>query len=78
MRIFFMKRQGIKAMRFGEVDKKDFLIPPFALFYFYVIFAAPLHLPQVSTQEMFRSDIVSWSRVGLCCLGLAVLLSISD
>lgn len=74
VRPYFMKQRGIKAMRFGELDKKDFLIPPFALFYFYVIFAAPLHLPQVSTQQMFRSDIVSWSGVGLCCVGLTVLL----
>jgi hypothetical protein len=29
-RALLMKRQGIKAMKFGNTDKKDFLIPPFA------------------------------------------------
>jgi hypothetical protein len=27
-------------MNFGRIDKKDFLIPPFAIFYFYIVFAA--------------------------------------
>ena len=31
---------GIQAMKFGEIDKKDFLIPPFAFFYFYIVFGA--------------------------------------
>src|SRR6266487_3624188 len=29
-RVFLLKRQGIKAMKFGSTDKTDFLIPPFA------------------------------------------------
>jgi hypothetical protein len=44
IRVFLLKRQGIKAMKFGSVDKTDFLIPPFALFYFYVLFAACVRL----------------------------------
>ena len=40
-RIILMGKLGIKAMRFGEMDKKDFLIPPFALIYFYLVFAVP-------------------------------------
>lgn len=40
VRVLLMRRKGIKAMQFGRIDKKDFLIPPFALFYFYVVFAA--------------------------------------
>ena len=39
-RISVLRRQGIKAMKFGNMDKTDFLIPPSALFYFYVLFAA--------------------------------------
>ncbi|HHV08761.1 MAG TPA: hypothetical protein GXX75_00585 [Clostridiales bacterium] len=27
-RAFQLKKMGIKAIRFGEMDKKDFLIPP--------------------------------------------------
>jgi len=40
LRVVLMRRPGIKAMKFGDIDKKDFLIPPFALFYFYTVFAA--------------------------------------
>ena len=32
IRALLMRRKGIKAIHFGEIDKKDFLIPPFALF----------------------------------------------
>jgi protein-S-isoprenylcysteine O-methyltransferase Ste14 len=33
-----------------EGDQTDFLIPPFALFYFYIVFAAAFALPTVSRQ----------------------------
>ena len=48
-----MKKEGIEAMNFGKQDKTDFLIPPFALFYFYTVFAAAFNLPTVSTQAFF-------------------------
>ena len=73
-RVVMMKRRGIKAMHFGDLDKKDFLIPPFALFYFYVVFAAAFNLPTVSRQEFFHSDVVSWVGVLLCLVGLLLLL----
>jgi len=47
-RVLLMKRKGIEAMNFGKIDKKDFLIPPFALFYFYLVFAAAFNLPAAS------------------------------
>jgi hypothetical protein len=37
IRVVLLKKQGIKAMKFGAIDKRDFLIPPFALFYFYLV-----------------------------------------
>lgn len=39
-RVLLMRRSGMNVMHFGKIDKKDFLIPPFALLYFYVVFAA--------------------------------------
>jgi hypothetical protein len=33
-RVLLLNRQGIKAVKFGNIDKNDFLISPFALFYF--------------------------------------------
>ncbi len=73
-RVLLMKRRGIRAMNFGKIDKKDFLIPPFALFYFYVVFAAAFNLPAVSKQEFFHSGTVSWVGVLLCLSGLLLLL----
>ena len=72
-RVLLMRRKGIKAMKFGSIDKKDFLVPPFALFYFYIVFAAAFHLPTVSRQEFFHSGIVSWIGVLLCLAGLFLL-----
>ena len=73
-RVILLKRAGTKAMHFGKIDKKDFLIPPVALLYFYTIFAAALHWPLLSTQKFFRSEIVAWVGVALCFSGLFVLL----
>jgi protein-S-isoprenylcysteine O-methyltransferase Ste14 len=73
-RVLLMKRQGITAMKFGTVDKKDFLIPPFALFYFYIIFAEAFPLPALSCQEFVRSDFFTWIGVAFCTGGLGLLL----
>ena len=73
-RVLLLKRQGTKAMKFGDVDKKDFLIPPFALFYFYMVFASAFGLPAPSTEEIFHSGILSWVGVASCLAGLGLLL----
>lgn len=73
-RVFLMKRRGIAAMHFGKMDKTDFIIPPFALFYFYLVFAEVFHLPSVSTQRFFLSEALVWLGVGCCVAGLALLL----
>lgn len=73
-RVLLMKRQGIKAMKFGNIDKKDFLIPPFALFYFYMVFAYALGLPAPSREPIFHSEIMSWAGVAVCLAGLGLLL----
>ena len=73
IRASLMRRSGTKAIHFGEIDKKDFLIPPFALFYFYLVFAAAFGFPTVSTQRFFHSSIVSWAGALLCLTGLLLL-----
>lgn len=73
VRAMLMRRAGIRAMNFGKIDKKDFLIPPFALFYFYLVFAATFHLPTVSRQEFCHSEIVSWVGVLFCLAGVFLL-----
>ena len=73
-RVALMRRHGISAMLFGKLDKKDFLIPPFALFYFYQVFAGAFSLPAVSKQQFFDSEIVSWIGVLFCLMGLILFL----
>jgi protein-S-isoprenylcysteine O-methyltransferase Ste14 len=73
-RVIMMKSSGTRAVHFGNLDKTDFLIPPFALFYFYTVFAAAFDLPLVSTQEFFQSEVVAWVGVALCFGGLILLL----
>ena len=73
-RVLIMRRRGTAAMQFGKIDKTDFLIPPFALFYFYLILAAAFRLPTVSRQEFFHSEIISWMGVLFCLAGLLLLL----
>jgi protein-S-isoprenylcysteine O-methyltransferase Ste14 len=71
-RVSMMRRKGIAAMHFGNIDKTDFLIPPFALFYFYLIFAHAFHWSTVSTQEFFNSAIIPWIGVLFCLVGLFI------
>ncbi len=73
-RSLLMKRKGIKAMNFGKIDRTDFLILPFAIFYFYLVFAAAFNFPTVSTQEFFDSEVISWVGVFFCLAGLLLLL----
>lgn len=73
-RVLLMKRNGIEAMNFGKMDKTDFLIPPFALFYFYLVFANTFTLPTVSRQEFFHSPAIAWLGVLFCLAGLLLLL----
>lgn len=61
-------------MKFGQLDKTDFMIPPFALFYFYLIFAAAFGLPTVGTQEFFHSVATAWAGVFFCLGGIALML----
>ena len=72
-RVTLMNRSGIKAMHFGKLDKKDYLIPPFAIFYFYIVLAAAFNFPAVSNQVFFHSAIASWGGVFFCIAGLVIL-----
>jgi protein-S-isoprenylcysteine O-methyltransferase Ste14 len=74
IRISVLRRQGIKAMKFGNIDKTDFLIPLFALFYFYVLFAAAFHWPTMTTNQFFHSEIISWTGVLFCLAGLSLFV----
>ncbi len=69
IRSLMLKRQGFRVVEFGKKDKKDFLLPPFVLFYFYLILANAFGLPSISGQEIFYVELVSWIGVALCFAG---------
>lgn len=73
-RVFLLKRKGIAATKFGKLDKTDFIILPFAIFYFYLIFANAFNFPSPAHSELFKSEITGWLGVVLCIVGLALLL----
>jgi len=73
-RVLMLRRQGIQAMKFGQIDRKDFLIPPFMLFYFYLVFAAAFGWPSVSHQQLFHSAPAAWTGVAVCTAGLMMIL----
>jgi protein-S-isoprenylcysteine O-methyltransferase Ste14 len=73
-RVLMLKKQGIQAMQFGAIDKKDFLIPPFAFFYFYLVFAHAFGWPSIREQEIFYSEAVAWVGVFFCVAALGLIL----
>lgn len=68
-----LKKLGIKAFKFGEMDKKDFIIPPFAMLLFYLICSNAFNLPRLGT-ELFRNESIGWIGVVFCLLGLLLFL----
>src|SRR6476661_4731821 len=72
-RAWMLKRQGVEAFMFGKLDPKDFLIPPFAFFYFYLIFANAFGWPSPATSVLFYSGMGQWLGVIFCLLGLSLL-----
>jgi protein-S-isoprenylcysteine O-methyltransferase Ste14 len=72
-RISLLRRRGIKAMKFGAIDKRDFLIPPFALLYFYAIVASVFDLPLIGKDGIIHSTVQSWLGVTSCFAGLFLI-----
>jgi protein-S-isoprenylcysteine O-methyltransferase Ste14 len=72
-RVQLLKRKGIAAMQFGKLDKTDFLIPPIALFYFYLVFANAFGFPTPATSQLFYSNSLAWFGVIFCLAGLLLL-----
>lgn len=75
VRVQLLKKSGVTAMRFGELDKTDFLIPPFAFFYFYVIFANAFRWPTVLHEQFFHSSWVAWIGVFFCAVALLLIFA---
>lgn len=73
-RTAILRRRGVEAAKFGAIDKRDFLIPPFALFYIYLILAAALRWPTIVGGTLFGSNAAAWAGVALCAVALLLML----
>jgi len=74
-RIVMLRRQGIAAMKFGATDKSDFVIPPFAFFYLYVVFAGAFAWPTVAHGLLFRSAAAAWTGAVLCAGAFVLMIA---
>ena len=70
-----LKRRGVEAMQFGKIDKTDFLLPPFALFYIYLLLARAFNLPTPAHGVLFDSGVAAWIGVAACLVGLGLFLA---
>jgi len=69
IRSLSLKKKGIQAVEFGQKNKSDFILPPFALFYFYILLSNTFPLPTIPSQQLFYSEFVSWIGVALGVCG---------
>ncbi len=60
-------------MKFGETDKTDFFIPPFVLFYVYLIFANAFAWPTPVNARLFPAAFASWIGVLCCAAGVTLM-----
>ena len=74
VKIIIMKRAGIKSVKFGERDKKDFLLPPCMLFFYYMVCACAFGLPSAGSATFYRY-YVHWYGATLCCIGVVFVAS---
>jgi len=73
IRTLQLKRLGIKAIQFGEKDKTDFLILPFAFLLFYIVFASTFGLPGIGV-ELFDDTFTGWIGAILCIMGILLFI----
>jgi protein-S-isoprenylcysteine O-methyltransferase Ste14 len=73
-RLFLLRARGIAAIKFGDLDKTDFLIPPFALLYFYLIFANAFGWPTIIHAQMWNVPWLAWIGVALCAVGVLLMV----
>lgn|SRR5579863_6936517 len=72
-RVAMLRTRGVVAMRFGAIDKTDFLIPPFPLLYLYLILASAFDWPTVIHSTLFASTAAAWAGVALCALAVGTM-----
>lgn len=73
LRVRQMKKLGIAAMKFGVIDKSDFILPPLMLLYFYILLAYAFGWPKVDSLWL-ENSLLAWLGVALCLFGLFMFI----
>jgi protein-S-isoprenylcysteine O-methyltransferase Ste14 len=72
IRALTLRKQGVKAIVFGETDRSDFILIPCALFFFYgaasSVFEMPF--PPVLKKQFLNSSVLSLCAIIICTLSL--------
>lgn len=73
VRVRLLKRLGIDAFKFGEMDKRDFIIPPFVLLFLYLFVANVFRWPRFGGLPV-KSELLAWAGVASCIFGLLLFI----
>lgn len=73
LRILQLKSLGIRTIHVGEIDKKDFILPPFALLYLSLILSRAFQEPEFGT-NLARQSFLAWLGAGFCMLAPIIFL----
>lgn len=74
-RVVLSRRRGIAAVKFGSIDKSDFVLPPFALFYVYTVCAGAFGWPGVIPRDAGNSPALAWLGALFCLLSVAFMMA---
>lgn len=70
LRLRILRQRGLTVIHFGKLDKTDFIIPPFALFYFYHILANAFGFPSLSGDRWVKYPVTEWLGIVVALVGL--------
>jgi len=75
-RAVMLRKRGIRAMVFGETDKRDFVLVAVLLAIVYAAVARSLGLPMwgVLLKPFWESAVPGWVGVGLCALSIVCFI----
>ncbi len=73
IRISQLKKLGIKAFKFGQMDKKDFILPPFVIIYFFILIKSALFEPFLGNL-LFDNEILQWIGNLLSLIGILLFI----
>ena len=75
VRSAILRTRGVSAIKFGKIDKTDFLIPLVAWPYFYVVFANAFGWKMFAGGAVVTTDALAWLGVLACVVAIALMVA---